>query len=223
MSDEQLTHARVFLRPIANPMPLGFVGVAVATLVDAGVNFKWFSTSETHQAAVVILVFAPLTQVIACVFGFLARDPVASTGMGVQAAGWLTIGLLLLLTPAGSTSAVLGTLLFGAGAGLLLIAIVCGQSKLLPALVLATTATRWIVEGVYQTSGSETWQDASGVIGLVLCALALYTAFAMDLEDQLHRSVLPILRRESAKRALQPELAAQTQKVAAEAGVRSQL
>lgn len=223
MPDSEFTHARVFLRPISNPMALGFIGVAVASLVDAGLNFNWYPPKEFHQAGLVILVFAPLTQVIASVFGYLARDPVASTGMGVQAAGWLAIGLLIATGTPGSTNDVLGTLLFAAGAGLFLVAIVCFQSKAVAALVLASTASRWILEGIYQTSGTTFWQKASGVLGLVLCALALYTAFAMELEDQKKRTVLPILRRGAAKHALEPELGLQTETVAAEAGVRSQL
>lgn len=223
VSDRQLAQTRVFLRPIANPMALGFLGTAVATLVDSGLNFQWFGLSETHQAALVILVFAPLTQLIASVFGYLSRDPAASTGMGVQAAAWLCIGLLLVTSPPGSTSNVLGTMLFVAGAGLFLVSLVCMGSKVVPALVLAGTALRWVVEGLYETGGTETWQDISGVIGVVVCALALYAVFALELEDQFKRTVLPTLRRGAARRVLVADLETDTEQVGAEAGVRSQL
>ena len=204
-------------------MALGFIGVAVASLVDAGLNFRWFALAETNKAALVILVFAPLTQVIASVFGYLSRDPVASTGMGVQAAAWLCIGLLILTSPPGSTSGVLGTFLFGAGAGLVLVAVVSFQSKVVPGVVLLLTGSRWIVEGLYETSANTTWQHISGVLGLVVVVLALYSAFAMELEDELKRSILPILRRNEARHALDASLTQQTDAVAAEAGVRSQL
>ena len=39
------------------------------------------------------------------------------------------------------------------------------------------------------------WKATAGVIGLVLCALALYAALAMALEDALGRTVLPLGRR----------------------------
>ena len=223
MDDRELTQARIFLRPIANPMALGFVGVAVASLLDSGLNFGWYPLSEYHQAALVIAVFAPLTLVIACVFGFLARDPVASTGLGVQAASWLVIGLLLLVGAPGEPQAVLGTLQLVAGVGLALVATVAISGKALPAVVMITTATRWVIDGVYQVGGGHVWQDISGVLGLVVCAAALYSALALELEDQRKRTLLPTGRRGDARSALEPHLRTQTDAVAAEAGVRSQL
>jgi succinate-acetate transporter protein len=111
-----MDQARVVLRPMANPLPLGFASVAIATIVDSGLNLKWFPLAEHHEAAVVILLAAPLTQIIAYIFGYLTRDPVAATGMGIQAVGWAGTGLLLLLAPPEETQAVLGTFLFGAAA-----------------------------------------------------------------------------------------------------------
>lgn len=37
----------------------------------------------------------------------------------------------------------------------------------------------------------------AGIVGLVLCAVAIYTALAMALEDALGRTVLPIGRSEA--------------------------
>lgn len=223
MDDRELTQARIVLRPIANPMALGFVGVAVASLVDSGINLAWYPRSELHHAALAITVFAPLPLVIACVFGYLARDPVASTGLGVQAASWLVIGVLLAVSVPGKPQPVLGTLQFGAGAGLALVAVVALSGKALPAVVMLTTAARWLVDGVYQVGGGQVWQDISGVLGLVVCGAAFYTALALELEDQHKRRLLPTGRRGDAQLALEPELQPQTDAVAAEAGVRAQL
>ncbi len=46
--------------------------------------------------------------------GFLARDPVAATGMGVPAGTWATVALTTLRSPPGATSAGLGPLLLTA-------------------------------------------------------------------------------------------------------------
>lgn len=43
--------AQVFLRPIGNPLPLGFVGLAVATAVLSSFNLGWIPSSQQHQAA----------------------------------------------------------------------------------------------------------------------------------------------------------------------------
>jgi uncharacterized protein len=65
----------------------------------------------------------------------------------------------------------------------------------MPAIVLTTTALRFAVTGVYELTASSGWKDLAGVVGLALCAVALYTALAMALEDARHRTPLWLGRR----------------------------
>jgi succinate-acetate transporter protein len=51
------------------------------------------------------------------------------------------------------------------------------------------------VTGAYELTTADGWKTAAGVVGLVLCVLAVYAALAMALEDVLDRTVLPIGRR----------------------------
>jgi hypothetical protein len=88
-ADASLGRSFVFLRPIANPFALGFVGLTAATLTVAGQEIGWIPPSESHQVALIVLLSAPPLQLLACVFGFLGRDPVAATGMGLLAVGCL--------------------------------------------------------------------------------------------------------------------------------------
>jgi uncharacterized protein len=81
-------------------------------------------------------------------FGYLGRDVVAGTGMGILSGTWLSVGLVTLTSPAG-----------------------------------------------YQLTGSATWEDIAGVVGLVLCAVAVYAALAIALEDARRTTVLPTGRR----------------------------
>ena len=97
------------------------------------------------------------------------------------------------------------------------------SGKLVPALVLATTAVRFAVTAAYEWTASDGWRVAAGVVGLVLCVLALYAALAMLLEDVRHRTVLPLLRRDAGSSAMTGGLADQVQRIEAEAGVREQL
>jgi succinate-acetate transporter protein len=95
--------------------------------------------------------------------------------------------------------------------------------KVIAAVVLATTAVRFVVTGVYQCSGSEPWETAAGAVGLVLCALALYTATAMLLEDVRRRSLLPVWRRGRGRASIEGDFSAQLDAIEREAGVREQL
>lgn len=220
---EQLKATRIFLRPIANPFPLGFVGLAVATLLLAGQELGWIPASEQHQVGLIVLVFAPTLQLIACVFGFLARDPVAATGMGILAVTWGLIGGIDYLSPPHSTSAALATLLFVAASGVLLCAATAAHTKLLPAAVMTVTALRWIATALYEIFNHPVYKTAAGFVGCFLTFLALYAAYALELENLEHKVVLPVGRRRRGRQALQPYLAEQVTEVSAEPGVRNQL
>lgn len=223
---DELRASRIFLRPIANPFALGFVGLAAATILVAGIELGWISGAERTQTAVLIIAFAPTLQLVACVFGFLARDAVAATALGVQSGSWLAIGLSLLLSKPSSHghSHELALLLFVAAAGLFASALTALHSKVVPALVVSLTGVRFVLTGIYKLgAGGAAWQHAAGWTGVALCAFALYAALSLELEDVRHHTVLPTLRRNKGRQALEPRLDRQVEKVAAEAGVRSQL
>lgn len=217
--------ARIFLRPVANPFALGFIALAADTILVSGIELGWISSADRVQTAVLVMAFAPLLQLIACVFGFLARDAVAATSMGVQAASWLAIGFSLLLSSPSSHghSHPLALLLFASGIALLFSAITAAETKLVPAIVVGLSALRFGLTGVYKIGGGSSWQHAAAWTGVVLCGAALYAVLSLELEDLHHRPVLPTLRRGPGKQVLAAQLDQQVEHVAAEAGVRSQL
>jgi uncharacterized protein len=77
--------ARVVLRPLANPLPLGFLALGAANLLLSGVQLGWLETTDAVMVPVILLAFVAPLLLIASILGFLARDPVAGTGMGVLA------------------------------------------------------------------------------------------------------------------------------------------
>ncbi len=213
----------VFLRPLASPVALGFGGLAVATMLLAALQLGWVPASEAHQVAWALVVFAFPVQLLASVFGFLDRDTVMGTGIGTQAAGWLTIGVLTLTGVPGRRDMVLGLFLFVAAAVLLPSVLTAGMSKGIAAAVMALTSVRWVLTGVYEQLGTHVWKEVAGWTGVVLCAVALYAAVALEVEDQRRRTVLPTLRRGRAREAMAGDFSAQIRRVRQEAGVREQL
>jgi uncharacterized protein len=89
--------------------------------------------------------------------------------------------------------------------------------------VLATAGLRFMVTGLYQLTTNEAWENAAGVIGLVLAAIAIYAAYAAEFEDVLKRPVLPLGRRGKGEQAVKGTYAQQIASVANEPGVRQQL
>jgi succinate-acetate transporter protein len=213
----------VSLRPIAGPLALGFFGLAAATFVLSGLQLGWVEPTEGKQVALCVLAFTVPLQFTASIFGFLGRDGVAATGMGLLSGIWAAVGLVTFTGKPGSTSDALGLFLLIAGVAMWAPASSAVASKLVPALVLGTAGLRFVVTGIYQLTGNEAWEDAAGVIGLALAAFAVYAAYAAEFEDVLKRPLLPLGRRGKGELATKGTYLDQIANVAHEPGVRQQL
>ncbi|MCU4183123.1 GPR1/FUN34/YaaH family transporter [Acidiferrimicrobium sp. IK] len=215
--------SRIMLRPIGSPLPLGMVGLGGASIVLTGDQLSWFPASQAHQVALVVILFAAPIQLLAAVFGFLGRDGAGGTGMALLGVSWLTVGGLTLSSPPGSRSQVLGLLLFFVSAALMVPATASALGKVAAAVAFVMAGARFALTGVYEWSGIIGWERASGWLGIALCVVALYNAFAFEVEDTKHRTILPVLRWGAGKRAMDGSVLAEVEKVEQEAGVREQL
>jgi uncharacterized protein len=213
---------RVVVRPIGTPLPLGFLGLLVATVGFSALQLGWLPPDQGRVVALGVLAFTVPTQLLASAYGFLARDPVAGTGMGVLAGTWGAAALITLTSPPGALSAGLGTVFLGAAVAMLVPTVAAG-GKLVPAAVMGTTVVRFALTGIAQISGSSGWLLAAGVVGLVLAALAFYAALALELEDVRHRTVLPLLRRGAGSDVMTGSVEDELRDVVHEPGVRKTL
>lgn len=221
--DAALRATRITLRPVANPLPLGFLALAAATLMLASLQLGWLGPGESRDVGLALLAFAFPLQLLACIFGFLARDVVIAVDMGVLAGTWLATALVLLASPDAGTSPALGLILLAAAVGLLAPVAASTMSKLAASAVIAATALRFTAAGLYELTANEALGTLAGSIGIVLFVLSSYTATAMVLEDAKARTVLPLGRRGAGERALERGLEPQVREVDQEAGVRTQL
>jgi uncharacterized protein len=217
------TGTRVVLRPVATPLPLGFLALALATVVFSAVQLGWVAPDQGRIAALVAVAATLPLQLLAAVVGFLARDPVAATGMGVLAGTWAVVGLTTLTSPPGGTSTGLGVLLVTSGPAMLVPAVAAAPVKAAPAAVMGLAALRFLTTGGYELSGSAGWKATAGWVGLLLAVVAFYTALAMELEGTTGRTVLPLGRRGAALAAVEGRGPLGPQDLAREAGVRPQL
>lgn len=197
--------ARIFLRPMGSPLPLGLAGLAIASLLTAGVDLGWVAVTETRQMGFLLLIAVVPMQLLACAFAFPSRDGAAASTVGILAATWAAYGLTKLVTPPGLTSHVLGLLLLMAAGVLAGGAAGQATGKPLAGVVIGLAAARFAVNGIYELTGSGAWQNAAGVIGLVVAAGALYLVWALELEDARDRPALPTLRRGRGRIAVEPQ------------------
>jgi succinate-acetate transporter protein len=215
--------ARINLRPLASPLPMGFIGLAAATLLVSALNLGWIPATQGRIIAFGLLVFVVPLQGTASVFGTLTRDGVAATGMAILTGTWATVALTILTSPPGSTSKGLGVLLVLSAVAMLLVAVGASLGKLVPAVVLLGASLRFATAAVYQLSASHAWKVTTGWVGVVLGVLALYAAFGALLENLQGRTVLPMGRRRKGRQAVEGGLAEQLLDVVHEPGVRVQL
>jgi succinate-acetate transporter protein len=216
--------ARVVLRPLATPLSLGFLALAVASLTLSGLQLGWVDpATQWTTVGLVVLVFAVPMQAVSTVFGFLARDAIAATGLGVLTGVWLAIGVATWTGTPGQTSPALGLLLLGAGFVLLVPAVVGSLTKWVAAGVLLLASARFLVTGAYEMTGSTDWRLAAGAAGLLLSAAAVYAALAFEVEAAKRRTILPTGRRGRGREALAGTFREEIEGLQHEPGVRQQL
>ncbi|MFD8009785.1 acetate uptake transporter family protein [Streptomyces sp. NPDC058955] len=211
---------RINLRPIGSPMPLGFYAVAIASVIVGCFQLGAFEDDARRAVGLAILP-AFVLQLLVSYFSFGARDVVAATLMACFSGLWLATALTLITDAPGGTR-VLGVLNAVFTAFALLMASVAARKRALW-LVLCAAVPRFAVAALANLTGVAWLGTLSGVLGLILAAIALYTAFALMLEDMRGEEVLPIGRSGPAHRAVEGDLAVQLHNIERQAGVRRTL
>ncbi|MFF5125932.1 GPR1/FUN34/YaaH family transporter [Streptomyces syringium] len=211
---------RIQLRPIASPMPLGFYAVAIASTVVGCLQLGVFEDGSQRAVAFAILP-AFVLQLLVALLAFGARDVLAATLMSCFSGMWLATSLVLALQPPGGTR-VLGVLYAVFSLFALMAAGVAARKRALW-LVLCVAVPRFAVAAAHQLTGVSWLGTASGALGLLLAAVAMYTAFALLLEDMRGVEVLPVGRGGPARAAVEGDLAVQLRDLERQAGVRRTL
>jgi uncharacterized protein len=214
--------ARIVLRPLASPLPLGFLALAVGSFLFGALQLHWVPVGDTPQVAFIVLAFVAPIELLTAVIAFFIRDVVMATGLGLLAGSWAAVGWLLATGTPGRTSPVLGLFAVAVAVALLVPSAAAAWSKPVATVLMTVAAVRFALTGVYELTGASPWQTATAIIGLVLCASSLYGSLALELEDARHRSILPISRYTTSRAAMSGHLPDQLADLAHEAGVRQE-
>ena len=211
---------RIVLRPIGSPLPLGFFTVAIDNVLVSAL--QWGLLPAADRQAVALIVFpAFIVQAIVGIFALGARDSIAGTLMLSFATTWLVDTLILYLNPPGAAAA-LG-MFYVVFAVFVSLVLASALAKRALAAVVAVAFPRFLIAGIGELTGNHVVTQAAAVLGFLLGAVAMYTAFALLLEDSRHREVLPIGRQGAARQATHGTLAGELRDIERAAGVRSTL
>jgi hypothetical protein len=211
------------LRPLGSSLPLGFAGLAVASLLVGGFDLGWISPTQRHQVAAAILVGAVPLQLVSFLFALPARDGAAAAATSLLASGWAATGVVWLMSPPAATSPALGLALVAIGGLLVLSAPAQAIGKPLAAFAYTLAGARFVIGGIYELTAIGGWQDVSGAVGLAVVVVAAYTVVALELEDAKDTPLLPTFRRGRGRMAVAAASEEQVDGLPHEAGVRAQL
>lgn len=210
---------QIFLRPVGSPLTLGMSGLAVASLVQSGLDLRWIPASQGQNVSLILISVPFVAQLVACVFAYLARDGATGAAVGILSVSWLAQGLVHLVSGSGARSGALGLMLLAVAAMLIAASAAVALGRPLPGLVFALAGLRFIASALFELGGGVGWRDAAGIVGLVVLALAAYCGLAFELEGQQHQAILPTFRRGSARLDLDPNQAAGAVTLPTEPGV----
>lgn len=215
--------ARVMLRPFGTPLPLALVGLAVSSTCVSSVELHWIPMAQAPFVALALVAMVAPLQLVASIFGFMARDPAAGTGMAILSGTWATLGFTWHFEGATRPEAALGVFLVAAGAVLTVPATATSPTKPLVAAVLFVAAARLVLSGVSDLAPAGSLKEAAGILGVVLAGMAWYTALALELEGARHKQVLPTMRIGGGRLTMTGSFSDELQSVTHEPGVRQRL
>jgi uncharacterized protein len=219
-----LDRTHIVLRAYASPLPLGLFAFAVGNVLLAVAHLGGFGPEDTRTTMVMLATFIALPQLLAAVLGFLTREPLVATLLGLLAVTWPTDVVVQQYTGE-ATNGPRGVLFLALAGVLVLLSLPGLPAKPLFSAVVLVAAARFVAGGLYDLTASVAWERASGAVAIAVAAGAAYLAVALVLEDIRHRTVLPVGRvgGTESRSAMEGGLAAQAGHLTQEAGVRAQL
>ena len=204
-------------------MPLGMFAFGIGMLLLAAEGAGWAPVSEATQFGILLAAFVFPLEGLAAVMAFAARDTLAATVLGLFTTSWLALGLVLITGTPGAISTAEGVYLLGFAGAVASLAVIAAAGKPLVALTLLLSATRAILFGLYEVTGTAGLEHAAGYVAAAIAAVAWYAGTAFAFEEVRGRPLLPVLRRGASAAAVDADLSEQLDHAQHEAGVRQQL
>ncbi|HJQ51160.1 MAG TPA: hypothetical protein VJ838_11665 [Gaiellaceae bacterium] len=177
--------------PGATPLPLTFVGLALATTVYAGFETQILPTADFHTVGWLVVAVPVPTQFLAAAWAVVRGERAPALASSVLTATWLAIALATITSPAGAPGPTKaeGLLLFVSAAGMVVAAATAiAEGRRVATAVMLTTTARFVLTGVSGFTHVQSWTTAAGVVGFVLAAVALAGAFLVGQPSALSRS-----------------------------------
>jgi uncharacterized protein len=190
---------RVFLQPIAAPSILGLFGFAGATFMVAAYLAHWYGDATSLDYIwPFAATFGGIAQFAAALWGYRARDGLATAMHGTWGAFWMGFGILFLLNTVHAITIPNGQFVpFGYWFLVLAVITGCGALAALGEsigffAVLLPLAVGSAFAAVFYLTGVSGWDQAAGWVLLASSWIATYVATALMLVSTFGRTILPL-------------------------------
>ncbi|HZC75528.1 MAG TPA: hypothetical protein VE220_06100 [Gaiellaceae bacterium] len=177
--------------PGASPLPITFLGLAIASAIYAGFETGIIPRIDFHTIGWLVLAVSVSMQLVGAVWGLIRGELAAATGSAVLAATWLALALATINGSAGAPgpSKAESLMVFASAAALLVsVATELVDGRLVVAAVLLAAACRFVLTGISGLTHAERWATAAGVAGFALAGVALCGASIVELRRAGGRS-----------------------------------
>ncbi len=203
---------QIYLQPVAAPMILGLFSLASATFVVGSFLAHWYAPSASVMLLVpFVAIFGGLTQLLAGMWAYRARDSLATAIHGMWGSFWLAYGVLYGLFSS-QIAGITGTAFPELGIAFIAIAAI---SWVLTFASLSRNITLFATMGLLSIgttlgaiaylAGSATVLTVSGWFMLIGGIIGWYTGGAMVLNTAFGRRILPVGKLHMSK--VEPEIA----------------
>jgi uncharacterized protein len=160
---DTLDRTHVVLRAYASPLPLGLFAFAVGNVLLAVAHLGGFGPEDTRTTMVMLATFIALPQLLAAVLGFLTREPLVATLLGLLAVTWPTDVVVQEYTGQ-ATNGPRGVLFLALAGVLLLMSLPGFTAKPLFSALVVVAAARFVAGGLYDLTASSGWMHVSGAV-----------------------------------------------------------
>lgn len=183
---------------IADPAPLGLIAFGMTTMMLSFINAGIIASGATMAVLPMAAAFGGLGQILAGMWEFKRGNTFGATAFTAYGAFWwsyyLLVDVFLAKTAPATISPIVGLYLFCWGIFTLymFVASLGGPRALWVVFILLTITFLLLAFGAWAGSGGAGVTKLGGYIGILTALAASYTSFAIVLNSNFKRTILPV-------------------------------
>ncbi len=183
---------------IADPAPLGLIAFGMTTMMLSCINAGIIAAGATAAVLPMAAAFGGLGQILAGMWEFKRGNTFGATAFTAYGAFWwsyfLLVDVFLAKTAPATIGPIVGLYLFlwGIFTLYMFVASLGGPRALWVVFILLAVTFILLAFGTWAGTGGSTLSKLGGYVGILTALAAAYTSFAIVLNANFKRTILPV-------------------------------